>query len=304
MEGHQKNHHQFQSGTMPTTAPTTAFSSDDSNLPHTQPPTIAHWPLGPGPIKPPVLIMPDAPARKRSPSSLRPRSGLQTTRKPVRRSPTKSRLLWTMTSIVAILGVMVGVTWIDTKAVADVMFFQVNPPHTTPVAAGNGIVFPLQRFDLSYPTNEQVLEILVKVGDEVKPDQALVRLAHHGLLASPMRGIVTAININPNEMFPANMQLLTIMDETAAIVHTKLPLAMFGHISPGLAADVSSSALPGHTFEGTVSTVIPQADTQTDTFEAWVRIDNQKEALLPGMKVSVRIAVAQSIIRFHLGGEV
>src|SRR3954468_695183 len=116
MEGHQKNHHQFQSNTMPTTAPTTAFSSNDSNLPHTQPPTMAHWPLGPGPIKPPVLIIPDAPARKRSPSSLRPRSGLQTTHKRARRSPTRSRLLWTMTSIVIILGVMVGVTWIDTKA--------------------------------------------------------------------------------------------------------------------------------------------------------------------------------------------
>jgi multidrug efflux pump subunit AcrA (membrane-fusion protein) len=253
---------------------------------------MAHWPLGPGPIKPPLLIMPDAPAKKRSPSSLRPRSGLRAARKQGRKT-TKSRLLWTMTSIVVILGVMVGVTWIDTKAVADVMFFQVNLPHTTPVAAGNGIVFPLQRFDLSYPTNEQVLEILVKVGDVVKPDQALVRLAHHGLLTSPMRGTVTAINVNPNELFPANTALLTIMDETAAIVHTKLPLATFGHVTPGLAAEVSSSALPGQTFEGTVSSVIPQADTQTDTFEAWVRIDNQKEMLLPGMRVSVRIAVAQ-----------
>jgi multidrug efflux pump subunit AcrA (membrane-fusion protein) len=292
MEGHQKNYRQFQPGNVPTTAPTTVFSSNDSDLPQTPPPSMAHWPLGPGPIKPPLLIMPDAPAKKRSPSSLRPRSGLRTTRKQGRKT-TKSRLLWTMTSIVVILGVMVGVTWIDTKAVADVMFFQVNLPHTTPVAAGNGIVFPLQRFDLSYPTNEQVLEILVKVGDVVKPDQALVRLAHHGLLTSPMHGTVTAININPNELFPANTALLTIMDETAAIVHTKLPLATFGHVTPGLAAEVSSSALPGQTFEGTVSSVIPQADTQTDTFEAWVRIDNQKEMLLPGMKVSVRIAVAQ-----------
>jgi multidrug efflux pump subunit AcrA (membrane-fusion protein) len=294
MEGHQKNYHQVQSGTIPTTAPTTAFSSNDSNPPHTQPPTSANWPLGPGPIKPPVLIMPDAPARKRSPSSLRPRSSLQTTRKQARRSSTRSRLLWTMTSIVAILGVMVGVTWIDTKAVADVMFFQVNPPpHITPVAVGSGIVFPLQRFDLSYPTNEQVLEILVKVGDVVKPGQALVRLAHRGLLTSPMHGMVTAININPNELISANMQLLTIMDETAVIVHTKLPLATFRLITPGLAAEVSSTALPGQTFEGIVSSVVPQADTQTDTFEAWIRIDNQKETLLPGMKVSVRIAVAQ-----------
>lgn len=198
-----------------------------------------------------------------------------------------------MTSIVVVLSVMVGVTWIDTKAVADVMFFQVNMPRTAPVAVGNGIVFPLQRFDLSYSTNEQVLEILVKVGDVVQPNQALVRLAHHGLLTSPMRGTVTAININPNEIFSANMRLLTIMDETAAIVHTNLPLATFAHITPGLAAEVSSPALPGQTFEGTVSNIIPQADTQTDTFEVWVRIDNQKEVLLPGMKVSVRIAVAQ-----------
>jgi multidrug efflux pump subunit AcrA (membrane-fusion protein) len=302
MEGHQKNHRQFQSGHVPTTAPTTAFSSNDSDLPHTPPPSMARWPLGPGPIKPPVLIMPDASAKRRSPPSLRPRSGLQTTRKAARKT-TRSRLLWTMTSIVVVLSVMVGVTWIDTKAVADVMFFQVNVPHTTPVAVGNGIVFPLQRFDLSYSTNEQVLEILVKVGDVVQPDQALVRLAHHGLLTSPLRGTVTAININPNEIFSANMRLLTIMDETAAIVHTNLPLVMFGRITSGLAAEVSSPALPGQTFEGTVSSVVPQADTQTDTFEAWVRIDNQKEVLLPGMKVSVRIAVAQSMRLFHAGGE-
>src|SRR5690242_5695249 len=109
MESHQKNHRQFQSNTIPTTTSTNAFSSNDSDLPHTPPPSMAHWPLGPGPIKPPVLIMPDAPAKKRSPSSLRPRSGLQTTRKQARKT-TRFRLLWTMTSIVVILGVMVGVT--------------------------------------------------------------------------------------------------------------------------------------------------------------------------------------------------
>jgi multidrug efflux pump subunit AcrA (membrane-fusion protein) len=191
----------------------------------------------------------------------------------------------------------------NTKAVADVMLFQVNQPHATQYVNGSGIVFPRQRFDLSYPAMEQVLEVLVKASDLVMPNQALIRLSHHGLLVSPISGTVTAVNTNPGELFAANALLLTIMDETSAIVHAKLPLATFGHVTTGLKAEVTASQWPGQTFQGTISTVIPQADAQTDTFEVWVQIDGQKEELLPGMKASVRIPVAQSDAHFSLGGE-
>ena len=70
-----------------------------------------------------------------------------------------------MTSILAVLGVIVGVTWINTRAVADVMLFQVNRPYTPQTLGGSGIVYPRQRFDLFYPAAEQALEVLVKAGD-------------------------------------------------------------------------------------------------------------------------------------------
>lgn len=256
---------------------------------------MARWTLGPGPIKPPVLILPDAAAEKASVPPPRLRSGgLLISPEPSHaRKTTKSKAIWTVMSILAVLGVIVGVTWINTRAVADVMLFQVSQPHSVPSISGSGIVFPRQRFDLSYPAAEQVREVLVKAGDQVMPDQALIRLSQHGLLTSPIRGIVTAINIDPGETFSPDAHLLTIMDETAAIVHTQLPLAMFGKVTTGLSAEVISSALPGQTFDGTVSAIIPQADPQTGTFEVWVRIDTQKEVLLPGTKVTVRILRAQ-----------
>ena len=299
---HQRNHRQFQSAIVSSPSHSAAFSND-GNLPRSQIPSVSGWTLGPGPIKPPVLILPDSSTESASkPSPRRPRSGILIPPEPERKT-TKSKVTWTMLSILAVLGVIVGVTWMNTKAVADVMLFQVNQPRATQYINGNGIVFPRQRFDLSYPATEQVLEVLVKAGDLVMPNQALIRLSHHGLLVSPIHGTVTAVNTNPGELFAANALLLTIMDETSAIVHAKLPLATFGRVTTGLKAEVTASQWPGQTFQGTISTVIPQADAQTDTFEVWVQIDSQKEELLPGMKVSVRIPVAQSDTHFSLGGE-
>jgi multidrug efflux pump subunit AcrA (membrane-fusion protein) len=291
MEDRQRNHRQFQPVIVPA-ASHNAASSSNGTLARSQIPSVSDWTLGPGPIKQPVLILPDS-STERATSATSPRrlrSGLLIPPEP-KRKKTKSKAIWTILSILAVLGVIVGVTWMNTKAAADVMLFQVNQSHTTQYLNGSGIVFPRQRFDLSCPATERVLEVLVKAGDMVMPDQALIHLSHSGLLLSPIRGTVTAVNINSGEMVAANELLLTIMDETSAIVHARLPLTMFGQVKTGLKAEVTASALPERTFSGIVSAVIAQADTQTNTFEIWVSIDNQKEVLLPGMKVAVRISL-------------
>lgn len=235
---------------------------------------------------------------------------------------------------------------------AGVTLYQVSAQAATPYISGGGVIFPRQQLSLSYPLPEKALAVFVKVGDEVTPNQPLLKLdptqlnaqakqlsddvaaaqaylasvsasgtasaialarqqyslakskynafvdgsspllLHNGNLTSPMRGVVTTVNISPGEAFAANMPLLIIMDESTVIVHVKVPLANLSQVHTGMQAIATPSALPDLNFKGTISAIVPQADPQTDTFEVWVSIENSSKTLLPGMSVFVRIQAA------------
>lgn len=121
--------------------------------------------------------------------------------------------------------------------------------------------------------------------------QAQSPTLQHGTLISPIRGVVTALNVDSGDVFPANTILLTIKDESTVIVHVKVPLSNLGQVHLGQQAIVTPSALPDLNIIGTVSAVIPNADPQTDTFEVWVQVDNSSGTLLPGMTAFVRIQI-------------
>ena len=238
--------------------------------------------------------------------------------------------------------------WLSTR-VADVTIYQVSAQDATQYISGGGVIFPRQQLSLSYPLPEKAVAVFVKAGDEVTPNQALLKLdptqvnaqikqlsddvaaaqaylasvsasgtasaialaqqqyslakskynafvtgsspllLHNGNLISPMRGVVTTVNISPGEVFAANMPLLIIMDESIVIVHAKIPLANLAQVHTGMQAIATPSALPDLNFKGTISAIVPQADPQTDTFEVWVSIKNASQTLLPGMSAFVRI---------------
>jgi RND family efflux transporter MFP subunit len=119
--------------------------------------------------------------------------------------------------------------------------------------------------------------------------EAASPLLHNGNLISPMKGVITSLNVNPGEVFAADTPLLTIMDESTVIVHAKIPLTDLGQVQLGRQAIVMPSALPGLHLQGTVSSIILQADPQTDTFEVWVEVLNTSKVLLPGMSTFVSI---------------
>jgi RND family efflux transporter MFP subunit len=252
-------------------------------------------------------------------------------------------------SLIVLLGIA-GFLLMNARASAtDVTLYQVSAQNTTQYTGGGGTVFPRQQLSLAYSLPERAVAVFVKAGDQVSPDQALLRLdptqlnaqvkqeaddvaaaqayltsvstngtatsiaqaqqqytlvknkynalvaesssllLHNGNLISPMNGVVTAVNINPGEVFAADTPLLVIMDEATVIVHVKVPLANLAQIHSGQQAIVTPSALPDLNLKGTVSAIVPQADPQTDTFEVWVSVENPNRALLPGMSAFVRI---------------
>jgi RND family efflux transporter MFP subunit len=213
---------------------------------------------------------------------------------------------------------------------------------------GGGVVFPHQQFDLSYPAAERVLNVMVKAGDLVNPNQPLVKIDtsqmdiqvsqaandvstaqqylnsvsaagnsvtiaqaqqalqvaqsrynalisqessptfHDGVMTSPMQGVVTAVNIDPGEIFAPGTVLLTVMDLSSVVVHAKLPLENLNQVHVGLPAIVTPSAVSSMSVKGQVVSVIPTADPQTDTFEIWIALPKQ-QAILPGMSAFVRV---------------
>ncbi len=128
-------------------------------------------------------------------------------------------------------------------------------------------------------------------------------ILHSGNIIAPMNGIVTAVNINAGEVFAANTSLVTIMDESKVVVRVKIPLINLQQIAVGQSATVTPSALPNVNLTGVVSTIIPQADPQTDTFEVWIEVVNTNRTLLPGMSAFARIqekSVALTVPRLAL----
>ncbi|HTK06303.1 MAG TPA: efflux RND transporter periplasmic adaptor subunit [Ktedonobacteraceae bacterium] len=255
-----------------------------------------------------------------------------------------------------LLALIAGSLWLSSHADADVTLFQVQAQRSEQVVGGGGIIYPHQQLNITYPVAERVLAVLVHEGDQVAPDQVLLRLdttqvdaqmkqaegnvvaaqdylstvsmsgnavtiaqaqqqlalaknryatlvaqseyplTHAGNLISPLRGVVTAVNISAGETLTPHAILLVIMDESALVVHMQVPLENVGQIRVGAQAQVTSSAFANRSFSGTVSAVIPQANPQTNTFEVWVNVNDSQHLLLPGMSAFVRILLPATAV--------
>lgn len=112
---------------------------------------------------------------------------------------------------------------------------------------------------------------------------------HNGTVISPISGIVTSLSIAAGEIFAANRTMIVIMDESAVVVRAEIPLTYLAQAQLGQTATVTPSSLPGVSLQGKISAIIPQADSQTDTFEIWVQVPNPQQLLLPGMNAFVHI---------------
>jgi RND family efflux transporter MFP subunit len=277
---------------------------------------------------------------------------------PSKRPPQRKKIILVASIITVLLLAIACFLWISLSSTTpDVTLYQVSEHNITQYSGGGGIVFPRQKFTLSYPELEYAVNVLVKVGDQVSINQPLIKLdptklnaqikqqsddvaaaqaylssvaasgnadtiahaqqqytlannkynalvaesssllLHNGNLISPMNGVITDIEVNSGEIFAPDTPLLVIMDESTVIVHVQVPLANLSQIHTGEQAIVTPSALPDLNFQGTISSIVPQADPQTDTFEVLVNVPNPQTKLLPGMSTFVRIqATGQALV--------
>lgn len=265
------------------------------------------------------------------------------------RIPTRLKIMAGLMAGLLIASTIIVVIWYTHLPLASAVYQITNKQQESQDIGGGGLVFPHQQFDLSYPATGRVLALMVKAGDQVQPNQPLLKLDpsqinasvnqaasavsiaqdylnsiegtgnqieiaqaqqtlqvaqnrynalisqtssstfRDGVLLSPFKGIVSSVNISSGEIFAARTVLLTVVDMSSVIVHARIPLANLSQVHVGLPALVTPSALPDVSVNGVVTSILPQADPQTDTFEADITISQTQQQILSGMSAFVRI---------------
>lgn len=113
-------------------------------------------------------------------------------------------------------------------------------------------------------------------------------------VTSSSSGIVRARKVAEGQFINAGDTLIELTDLTQVWVKANVFDADMPRIRPGLAATVTSEALPGTKLSGKVDFIDPQSDPQTRTTSVRIQVDNPGTRLKPGM-------VVQTTFRIPLG---
>lgn len=108
-------------------------------------------------------------------------------------------------------------------------------------------------------------------------------------IRAPFAGRLGISFINPGQYLSPGTRIVTLQNLDRLYIDFTLPQQELSQIRKGQAVEVTTDALPGRTFSGTVSAVNPKVDAQTRNVQAEAGIGNPGHELLPGMFASVEI---------------
>lgn len=116
-------------------------------------------------------------------------------------------------------------------------------------------------------------------------------------LYAPISGFVTERNAFPRQRVTADTALYTIADLSTVWVIADVFEYQAAQILVGQAASMTMQYLPGRTFRGKVSYILPQVDPTTRTLKVRIQFDNPGNQLKPEMygDVEFRTGGAQSL---------
>ncbi|HEU5300370.1 MAG TPA: efflux RND transporter periplasmic adaptor subunit [bacterium] len=121
------------------------------------------------------------------------------------------------------------------------------------------------------------------------------------VIVSPIDGTVISKHASEGEIVGAGAPVLTVVDTREVWIRLYIPLPRIGAVALGARADVTTDALPGRTFAGTVAEISQQAEftprnVQTreervkQVFAVKVTLPNPEGLLKPGMPADAVIA--------------
>ena len=109
-------------------------------------------------------------------------------------------------------------------------------------------------------------------------------------LVAPIAGIVTELTAREGMTVMTGAPLFRINGLGTVWVNAEVPEALSADVRPGRLVEASATALPGSSFKGKVSAILPEVNVVTRTIKARVELANPGGRLVPGMFASVDFA--------------
>lgn len=109
------------------------------------------------------------------------------------------------------------------------------------------------------------------------------------VVRAPFAGRIVAESAKPGQWVVAGGPVVEMMSMESMEVRVEVPEKHYGGLRNGAAATVTLQALPGTSFSGTISAVVPRADPAARTFPIKVRIPGHDARLGAGMLAEVTL---------------
>lgn len=104
---------------------------------------------------------------------------------------------------------------------------------------------------------------------------------------APFSGRVTAVHVEIGEWVGRGDRVVSLVDLSQIEVRVQIAERFISAVSKGFDVEVRFDALPGRTYSGRVTAVVPQALAEARTFPVLVRIDNEDMSIKGGMSARV-----------------
>ncbi len=113
-------------------------------------------------------------------------------------------------------------------------------------------------------------------------------------IRAPFDGIAGIREVNPGQMVPAGQQLVTLQALDKVFVDFSLPQQDLGKVKTGLPVKVTTDAIAGREFAGTLSAINSAIDPATRAVSLQATIDNADHALRAGMFARVEVQLPET----------
>ncbi len=142
----------------------------------------------------------------------------------------------------------------------------------------------LQNDALSQQALDQVKEELAENKAKADEKELLVRKMQ---LIAPFAGMVGSSTVSKGQYVSVGQTLVTLVNINNLEVIYHVPEIYLSQLKLGQTVEITSDALPGEKFSGTVNYISPSVDVATRTVEVHATVPNNAQQLAPGMFVRV-----------------
>lgn len=123
-------------------------------------------------------------------------------------------------------------------------------------------------------------------------------LQENTVLRAPVSGVISARNYDRGDLYSMGQPIYTLQQITPVKLLVPISETDYTKVKRGDKVTITADALPGRSYTGTVVRLYPTIDPATHTFNAEVRVANEKRELRPGMyaRVTVDYGGVESVV--------